>query len=274
MGRQEQWDKIEQAYLEMKEQELDQVDMSELWSRIDEKLEQNQEREVLEKKKGYRGIGRKTAVFGMLAAAVLVVAVSVTVMQTSGLFEENGKTNTNSWEQMSDADTDSFDDADTNEDTAKEFAMKKQSTSESNTSVVNKDAYDESDEGQLAKEEVEKGKSKKGREVESSEISEDNLKNADSLLSIEKEDGFYEFSVNVEKYHLQLVEISVNKKEDVLVLAYSDFSSSVQEKLQDEIEDISAYDFYVDSEGVLYMEKENRYYQIYLEEKGDGFDGK
>lgn len=274
MGRQEQWDKIEQAYLEMKEQELDQVDMSELWSRIDEKLEQNQEREVLEKKKGYRGIGRKTAVFGMLAAAVLVVAVSVTVMQTSGLFEENGKTNTNSWEQMSDADTDSFDDADTNEDTTKEFAMKKQSTSESNTSVVNKDAYDESDEGQLAKEEVEKGKSKKGREVESSEISEDNLKNADSLLSIEKEDGFYEFSVNVEKYHLQLVEISVNKKEDVLVLAYSDFSSSVQEKLQDEIEDISAYDFYVDSEGVLYMEKENRYYQIYLEEKGDGFDGK
>jgi len=61
MGRQEQWDEIEQTYLEMKEQELEQVDMSELWSRIDEKLEQNQEEP--EKKKKQRGIKRKTAIF-------------------------------------------------------------------------------------------------------------------------------------------------------------------------------------------------------------------
>lgn len=100
------------------------------------------------------------------------------------------------------------------------------------------------------------------------------LKDVTNLLCVEKEDGFYEFFVNLEKYRLQLVEISVNKKENILELAYSDFSSSVQEKLQAEIEDMFTYAFYVDSEGVLYMEKADRYYQIHLEEKGDGGDGK
>lgn len=236
MGRQEQWDKIEQTYLEMKEQELDQVDMSELWSRIDEKLEQNQEGEEPEKKKRYTGIRRKTAILGTLTAAALLVVVSVTVMRTSGFFEENSETNTNSWEQMSDADTNSLGEEDTNKDTTNEFSMKKDAASESETSV------------------------------EEDAVS--------PLLYVEKEDGFYEFSVNLEKYRLQLVAISVNKEENMVAIAYSDFSNSAQERLQNEVEDISAYDFYVDSEGVLYMEKENRYYQVHLEEKGDGLDGK
>lgn len=242
MGRQEQWDKIEQTYLEMKEQELEQVDMSELWSRIDEKLEKNQEGEKPEKKKKQRGIKRKTAIFGTLAAAALLVAVSVTVMRTSDLFEKHNETNTNSWEQMSDADTNSLGMEETDKDT-----MKKEAQSESDTSV--EESLSQSDTSAEKENDV-------------------------SLLYVKKEDGFYEFSVNLEKYRLQLVEISVNKKEDIVAIAYSDFSSSVKEKLQAEVKDISSYNYYVDSEGALYMEREDRYYQIQVEEKGDGSDGK
>ena len=91
---------------------------------------------------------------------------------------------------------------------------------------------------------------------------------------LKKENQFYEFSVNLEKYYLQLVEISVNKKENVFAIAQSDFSSSAWKILQEKLEDISAYTFYVDSEGALCVGEKDRYYQIHLEEKGDGFDGK
>jgi len=189
-------------------------------------------------------------------------------MRTSGLFEENNETNTNSWEQMSDADTNSLGAEETDKDTTK-----KESISESDTSMIKEEA-DESNDGQLAKEDAENVKSKHRSEADSIEASEETAEDAVSLLYVKKEDGFYEFSVNLEKYRLQLVEISVNKKEDIVAITYSDFSSSVKEKLQAEVEDTSSYNYYVDSEGALYMEREDRYYQIQVEEKGDGWDGK
>lgn len=62
------------------------------------------------------------------------------------------------------------------------------------------------------------------------------------------------------------------KKENAFAIAQSDFSSSAW--LKEKLENVSAYTFYVDLEGALCIEEKDRCYQIYLEEKGDGFDGK
>ena len=46
----EDWDEIEENYFAIKEQEFEQVNMPELWSRIEEKLDQSQEQKETDNK--------------------------------------------------------------------------------------------------------------------------------------------------------------------------------------------------------------------------------
>lgn len=308
-GRHTDWDKIEETYLAMKEQEFEQVDMPDLWSRIEEKLDQNQDRQEGKSKgsdadnreresrkefgrnrhcenmqqykekengqkngKGHTAAGKKVAVFGTLAAAVLCVLVSYSVMRLGISGNKNRVQMSDTWENTDDESSQSSSEelAGGEKMDGTEAGKKQQmesDTSAAEDSVTNDTINYEEDMSEDKEDQTEIGMNK--REVAKKETKEDT-----NLVCVEKEDGFYEFSVNLEKYRLQLVAISVKNEENMVAIAYSDFSNSAQERLQNEVEDISAYDFYVDSEGVLYMEKENRYYQVHLEEKGDGLDGK
>lgn len=262
----EDWDEIEENYFAIKEQEFEQVNMPELWSRIEEKLDQSQEQKetdnknVKKNKKTRVTLGRKVAVMGTVAAAALLVFASYSVMQ-SGVGESSEQML--GVEKSSNSSASLSEGALQEEETDGELSKWKEKTETS--------AKEESVEDSIANYES-------GAEMEikgnSGDMAETATRGNVILLYVEKVNGLYEFSVNLEKYCLQFIEISVNKKEDVLEVAYSEFSASAQEKLQDEIEDISDTAFYVDSEGALYIEKEDRYYEIYLEEKGDGFDGK
>lgn len=308
-GKHTDWDKIEETYLAMKEQEFEQVDMPDLWSRIEEKLDQNQDRQEGKSKgsdadnreresrkefgrnrhcenmqqykekengqkngKGHTAAGKKVAVFGTLAAAVLCVLVSYSVMRLGISGNKNRVQMSDTWENTDDESSQSSSEelAGGEKMDGTEAGKKQQmesDTSAAEDSVTNDTINYEEDMSEDKEDQTEIGMNK--REVAKKETKEDT-----NLVCVEKEDGFYEFSVNLEKYRLQLVAISVKNEENMVAIAYSDFSNSAQERLQNEVEDISAYDFYVDSEGVLYMEKENRYYQVHLEEKGDGLDGK
>ena len=287
---QEHWNKIEEEYLATKERELD---MPELWSRIEEKLDQNQEKAAyidngegkggvrnihLEKEKkdeiketGHKNIKshitkqRKVAVFGTLAVAAMLAFASYSLMRSGVNKNMNGK-QTSGTENTSD----SASDLNSSESSLHEELKGNVSTDKQNSQTDFEDSYEnsvESHDGAYLEKDTE------DRVCSSGELGK-GMENTEKLLYIKKENQFYEFSVNLEKYYLQLVEISVNKKENVFAIAQSDFSSSAWKILQEKLEDISAYTFYVDSEGALYIEKKDRYYQIHLEEKGDGFDGK
>lgn len=308
-GKHADWDKIEETYLAMKEQEFEQVDMPDLWSRIEEKLDQNQDREEGQRKesdtdnreresrkdfgrnrhcenmqqyeekengqkngKGHTAAGKKVAVFGTLAAAVLCVLVSYSVMRSGVSKNMNSEHMPDTWENTDDESSQSSSEELAGGEKMDGTETGKQQQLESDISaaedsVTNDNINYEEDMSEDKEDQTEIG-------MDKSEGAKKETKEATNLLYVEKEDGFYEFSVNLEKYRLQLVEINVKNEENIVKVAYSDFSSSVQKKLQAEIADISAYSFYVDSEGVLYMEREAHYYQIHLEKKGDGSDGK
>lgn len=308
-GKHTDWDKIEETYLAMKEQEFEQVDMPDLWSRIEEKLDQNQDRQEGKRKesdtdnreresrkdfgrnrhcenmqqykekengqkngKGHTTAGKKVAVFGTLAAAVLCVLVSYSVMRSGISGNKNSVQMSDTWENTDDESSQSSSEELADGEKMDGTEAGKQQQMEADTSVAEDSVTNDTINYE------EDMSEDKGNQTEivmdKSEGAKKETKEATNLLCVEKEDGFYEFSVNLEKYRLQLVEISVKNEENIVKIAFSDFSSSVQEKLQVEMADISAYGFYVDSEGVLYMKKADCYYQIHLEEKGDGSDGK
>lgn len=254
------WDKIEQDYLEMKEQDFEQLDMPDLWSRIGERLDQSQSEEKKEKDKKPKRMGRKTAIYGTLAAAALLVIISWSVMRAG-----------NSLKNDSAALMDFCDSGDSESSQSSQSNGAEQGENKGNASEKLETADEYND--QNAEESGSKNSAgqydvdseeEMGRGKESLSDSSAVAKEESQLLYVEKEKGFYEFSVNLEKYDLQLMEISVKKEEGVFSIAYSEFSSSAREVLQEKISDISSYEFYINSEGVLYMKKDDQYYQIQI----------
>lgn len=260
------WDEIEQNYLEMREQDLEQVDMPELWSRIEERLDQSQSEEESEKEKKTKRTGRKAAVLGTLAAAAVLVIVSWSVMNAGNSLKNDS---TASMDFCDLADSESSQSSQQNmleQSKNKESASEQEETTEINIQDT-EDSESKSSAGRydaISQNEMECGKeSMSDRSTSAGEDKE----GEPILLCIEKENGFYEFSVNLEKYDLQLMEISVKKEEDVFLIAYSEFSTSAREVLQEKISDISSYKFYINSEGVLYMKKDDQYYHIQIDER-------
>lgn len=259
------WDKIEQEYLEMKEQDFEQVDMPELWSRIEERLDQSQSEEKTGKEKKSRNVRKKVTVFGTLAAAACLVIASWSVMRAGNPLQNESTSSMDSSDSVDNEDSYSFQENGSQQSTNKESVPEEvdqadQYSDESSVGSVSKGSTGQSD---VAFEE--------GMESGEDTMSDSNTVVAEKeeahLLSVTKKNGFYEFSVPLENYDLQLVEISENKKQDVISIAYSEFSDSAREVLQEKISDISSYEFYVDSEGVLYMERDEQYYQIHFDNR-------
>lgn len=257
------WDKMEQEYLEMKEQDFEQVNMPELWSRIEEKLDQSQSTEKKVKMRKSRPMKRKVAAYGTLAAAAFLAIASWSVMRAGNSLQNESTPSTDFSGSVDNEGSPSFQENGSQESANKESIAEKEESAEINDQNTEDSAskgsakqYDEVSQNEV--ESVDESISDSSASAESEEKKEANL------LSVEKENGRYEFSVNLENYDLQLVEISENKKEDVVSIVYYDFSVSAREVLQEKISDISSYAFYIDPEGVLYMERDDRYYQIHL----------
>lgn len=257
------WDKMEQEYLEMKEQDFEQVNMPELWSRIEEKLDQSQSTEKKVKMRKSRPMKRKVAAYGTLAAAAFLAIASWSVMRAGNSLQNESTPSTDFSGSVDNEGSPSFQENGSQESANKESIAEKEESAEINDQNTEDSAskgsakqYDAVSQNEV--ESVDESISDSSASAESEEKKEANL------LSVEKENGRYEFSVNLENYDLQLVEISENKKEDVVSIVYYDFSVSAREVLQEKISDISSYAFYIDPEGVLYMERDDRYYQMHL----------
>lgn len=217
--KEKDWNKVEQNYLQMKEQELEQVNLPELWSRIEEKLDQSRseertEKEIkMKKEKKRKRKGRQVAVFGTLGAAAVLAIVSWAGMDQG-----------NSLRSESTALVDFCDSSESGADQSSQMNEAQESTNK--------------------------------------EIASEKEKATATLLSVEKENGYYELSMDVEISDLQLMETSVDNKAELSLVAYSEFSDSAREVLQEKISDISSYAFYINLEGILYIEREGHYYQM------------
>lgn len=263
--KEKDWEKIEQEYLEMKEQDFEQMDTPELWSRIEEKLDQSQSEEKTEKEKKLRSVRKKVTVCGTLAAAACLVIASWSVMRAGNSLQNESTSSMDFGDSLDSEDSHSFQENGSQqsineESVPEEVDQADQYSDESAVDSVSKGSTGQSDVAfEEDMESVEDTMSDSNTVVEEKE--------EPHLLYVTKENECYEFSVPLENYDLQLVEISENKKQDVFSIAYSEFSDSAREVLQEKISDISSYGFYVDSEGVLYMERDDLYYQIHFDNR-------
>lgn len=215
--KEKDWNKVEQNYLQMKEQELEQVDLPELWSRIEEKLDQSRSEE-------------RTALVDFCDPS------ESGADQSSQMNEAQESTNKEIASEMEKA-------------TGRNNSETEDSASQD--SVGQYDAISQNEKEQVDEETFDSSTSKESAE-----------KAEATLLTVEKENGYYELSMDVEISDLQLMETSVDNKAELSLIAYSEFSDTAREVLQEKISDISSYAFYINLEGILYIEREGHYYQM------------